>query len=159
MKRIPFLVLAIAASSAFVGCGSDNKSEDPTPKSNSELLMAKSWKLTAYTYKEGSAQPEDEYAQLDACAKDDLYKFKANGAFEYNENTNVCAGEPQSFSGNWALTNSDKTLTVAAINQPTYSVVAIQGNIDELTADKLVVSETETYGGVTAVTKYTFAAQ
>lgn len=159
MKRISFLALAIAASSAFVGCGSDNKSEDPTPKSNSELLMAKSWKLTAFTYQEGTDPVEDNYAQLDACSKDDLYKFKASASFEYNENTNVCAGEPQSYSGNWALTNNDKTLTVAAANQATYSFVAIQGNIDELTANKLVVSETETFGGVKSVMKYTFVAQ
>lgn len=154
MKRITLLA-TLAIAGLLTACGDDK--DNPTPKTNTELLMAKSWTLTAWTVKEGAAPEENFYAQAEACNKDDKFKFQASNVFVYDESTNVCAGEAQTITGIWGLTDNDKTLTLAAVNQSTSTLVDLSGKIDELTTSKLVVTESSTDNGVTTVARYTFS--
>ncbi|RAK63994.1 lipocalin family protein [Hymenobacter edaphi] len=155
MKRISLLA-AVAVACVFTAC----KKDEEKPKSTSELLMAKSWKITAYTEQVGSAAATDEYASADACLKDNIYKFEASNKFTTDEGTTKCdPTDPQSVSGNWALTNSDKTLTAVAVDQATFTSFELTGSIDEISASKFVLSESETAGGTTTVSKTTFTAQ
>lgn len=157
MKRISFLVLAVAASSAFVGCG-DKESEDPKPKTNSELLMAKSWIVTAATEKVGSAAATDEFSSAPACFKDNIYKFEASNKFTLDESTLKCSSS-QTATGNWALTNSDKTLTAIAVDQTSSISYSFGGDLTEINASKFVLTESETTSGVTTVSTVTFTAK
>jgi hypothetical protein len=162
MKRIPFLVLAIAASSAFVGCGSDNKSEDPTPKSNSELLMAKSWKLTAETEATGNAAPVNTYdSSYESYEKDNVYKFQANDVLVMEEGaTRENPSDPASTTGVWKLMDSDKNLAYQVGFFGTALLSSTQkGEIEELTATKLVVKMTDSNNSPAIVTRQTFTAQ
>ncbi|MFD2785007.1 lipocalin family protein [Hymenobacter rubripertinctus] len=150
MKRIAFLALAIAASSAFVGCGSDN---DPAPKSKSELLMAKSWRVTAQTESVGTAT-QDTFSSEDACTKDDLAKFIANGIFIADEGKTKCdPSDPQQFAGNWALTSNESKLLI------TVFIAAIEFDINELSENKMVLTTQETDRGVTTTTRTTYVGE
>jgi hypothetical protein len=141
----------------FASCG-DDKNENPTPKTTSELLMAKSWSATAYTEKVGNATATDEYASAPACFKDNIYKFEAGNKFTADESTLKCASA-QTMTGSWALTNSDKTLTAIAIDQASSIDYTITGTVEEISASKFVISETETNNGVTTVSRTTFTAK
>lgn len=157
MKRITLLA-TLAVAGLLTACGDDNDTPTPSPTpTNTELLMAKSWTLTALTLKEGSDPEVNIFAIADACSKDDKYKFQASGVFVFDESTNVCAGEPQTVTGIWGLADNDKTLTLSAINRSTSTLVELSGTIDELTTSKLMVTESSTEDGVTTVARYTFS--
>lgn len=156
MKHIALLA-TFAVAGIFTSCG-DKKKDEVKPKTPSELLMAKSWKVTASTEQTGTAAATDEYATAPTCFKDNIYKFEANNKFTADEATAKCF-TAQTYSGNWALTNSDKTLTAIAIDQASGADLSFTGTIDEISSSKFVLSESETSGGVTTVTKTTFTAQ
>jgi hypothetical protein len=62
MKRV-LLFSSLALTGMFASCG-DDKKEDPKPKTKSELLMAKSWMLTAETEATGTATPVNSFERL-----------------------------------------------------------------------------------------------
>lgn len=156
MKRV-LLFSSLALMGMFSSC-SDDKEGDAKPKSTSELLMAKSWTITAYTEKKGSAIATDEYASFPACFKDNIYKFEASNKFTSDESTLKCSS-PQTLTGNWALSNNDKTLTAIAIDQTSFDDYTITGTVEEVSASKFVISQSETNNGVTTVTRTTFTAK
>jgi hypothetical protein len=158
------IALSLALLGGLSSCGDDGADPTPTPKKTaSELLMAKSWKITAATEKEGSKPAENIYTQQPACFRDNLYKFQTNAAFVLDEGATRCdQDDPQTMTGVWALSNNDKTLTgiFALSTQPGIDVdLELSGTIEELTATQLVLVDTETTGGVTTVTRTTFTAQ
>lgn len=125
--------------------------------------MAKSWVVTAYTEKVGNANATNEYDTAPACFKDNIYKFEANSKFTADEGASKCFSA-QTFNGNWALTNNDKTLTAIAIDPSSQSSsVSIEssftGTIEEISATKFILSESETSNGVTTVNRMTFSAK
>ncbi|QIX61246.1 hypothetical protein HER32_08670 [Hymenobacter sp. BT18] len=150
MKRIPFLALAIVASSAFFGCGKD---KDPAPKSKSELLMAKSWRVTAQTETVGS-NTQDTFSSEEDCTKDDLAKFMANGIFIADEGKTKCdPSDPQQFAGNWTLTSNDSKLLI------TVFIAAVEFDITELSENKLVLTTQDTDNGVVTTTRTTYVGE
>lgn len=155
MKRVSLLA-TLALACAFTACKKDNEK----PKSTSELLMAKSWKMTALTEQVGTAAASNEYTSMAACEKDNLYKFEASNKFTLDEGPLKCSNsDPQSISGNWALTNSDKTLTAVAIDQASMSSIEMTGTIEKISASEFVLKDTDTSGGTTTVVTATFTAQ
>jgi len=157
MKRLPLLFLALAAM--FTGCSKDSETVKPTD--NAGLLKAKQWTITSFIVKEGNDPEENVYSSLDACFKDNVYKFQTNSKFVYEEGATRCdSGDPQTLEGNWVLTNGDKNLTYTAYNLASGEAdVVSNGTIEELTADKLVVSETQTEDGVTTKLRITYAGK
>ena len=154
MKRITFLALAVAASSAFVGCSSDSKSEDPTPKTNSELLMAKSWSVTGQTETVGSTTTDVFAGNFDACELDDTFKFLAGNILTFDQGADKCdPNETRSVSGNWVLTENDTKLTFVVL------FFGQEAKIEELTETKLVLSTTETSGNQTIINKTIFTGK
>lgn len=157
MKRLTLLA-TLAVAGLLTACDDDNDTPIPGPKTNTELLMAKSWTLTALTLKEGSDPEIDIFAITAPCSKDDKFKFQDGGVFVFDESTNVCSGEAQTITGIWGLEENDQKLTLSAINRSTSTLVEISGGkIDELTTNKLMVTESFTEDGVTTVARYTFS--
>jgi hypothetical protein len=78
-KRYVF-ALSLALLGGLTSCGDD--STDPTPTlTKTALLTAKSWRLTAnqtVIVSGGTTVANDDYADLEACEKDDLTKFNAD---------------------------------------------------------------------------------
>ncbi|MBT9393093.1 lipocalin family protein [Hymenobacter sp. NST-14] len=157
MKRISFLALAVAASSAFVGCSSDNKSEDPTPKTKAEMLAAHDWIMTGAEVTV-SGQTVDAYqvGMFEDCEKDDFYHFvntSNGGTYTLNENTNVCSPSGAE-AGTWAL-NSDQTkLTLTAQGSQ-----AEESTITELTDSSLKVTGTVDFLGTPLTMTLSFKAK
>ena len=155
MKRVSLLA-TLALACAFTACKKDNEK----PKSTSELLMAKTWKMTGLMEQVGSTTATDEFATAQNCEKDNLYKFEANNKFTLDEGALKCGStDPQAISGNWALTNSDKTLTAVAVDQASFTSIEITGTIEKISATEFVLKDTDTSGGTTTVTTATFKAQ
>ncbi|UOQ75655.1 hypothetical protein MUN84_13345 [Hymenobacter sp. 5516J-16] len=162
MKRITLLALSLATSTFFTSCSSDDKENNPSPsKSASELLMAKSWKLTAETEATGTAAPVNTYDDYESYEKDNIYKFQANNVFISEEGaTRYSSSDPASTTGVWALYEGDKKVAYQAGFFGTGLLSSTQkGDIEELTDTKLVVKMTDASSTPTIVTRQTFTAQ
>lgn len=149
MKSL-LLLSSLALTGMFASC-SDDKKEDPTPtKTDSELLMAKTWTQTAETETMGTAAPIDTYTNgYEACEKDNTLKFLAGNILTFDQGATKCdPDDAQSISGNWALT--DKTLTMVVFS------FGGQATIQELTDSKMVLSTSETVNGTTTITRSTY---
>jgi hypothetical protein len=114
----------IVAGLAFAGCSDKKDDPAPTPTptpepTKTEYLVAKNWKITAYTSNpaidwDGSGtMVTDVYAQMQACEKDNLYIFNANGTSTDDEGATKCsASDPQTSSaGPWAFNTTQTVIT------------------------------------------------
>lgn len=157
------VALSLALLGGLTSCD-DNSDPNPAPiKTATELLMAKSWKITAVTEKEGDEPAEDVYVDGPTCLQDNIYQFQTGGVFVLDEGATRCnSADPQTRTGTWAQSNSGMTLT-ATINQTTQPGVDVSfelsGTIESVSDTKLVLVETETTAGVTTVTRMTLTAQ
>ncbi|MBC6610686.1 hypothetical protein H8B15_07115 [Hymenobacter sp. BT507] len=125
--------------------------------------MAKSWKMTAVTEKEGSEPAKDIYTDEPACLRDNVYQFQADGVFMMDEGTTRCdQAHPQTRTGTWAQSNSGTMLT-ATINLSTQPGVEasmeMRGTIESVSATRLVLVDKEATAGVATETRMTFTAQ
>lgn len=160
MKRV-LLLSTLALTGIFASCSDDNEN-DPKPKTKSELLMAKSWMLTAETEATGTAAPVDSYKDYESYEKDNIYKFQANNKFVSEEGaTRQDPSDPASTEGLWSLTDSDKKIVYQAGLFGTLLLSSDQnkGEIEELTETKLVVKMTDASSSPTVVTRQTFTAK
>ena len=115
--------------------------------SKSELLTSGSWKLTAVMADDdGNGTYEtDSYASFPDCFRDNYYTFRTNGELELNEGTTKCdAGDPQTETGTWQLTQNDTHLVFAGDEY----------KLEELTASTLKWKE-DYSGGRTALVSFT----
>lgn len=133
MKKPITLLLSIVMSVVLYSCGgSDSKTETTntniTPATKTQLLIAKKWKLTAYT-----VDGANEYGNLDACDADDLYIFKEGGVFNADNGPTKCdpADDQIFIISTWKLSDNDTKLTA---DGTTYELA-------EITATKLVTKD------------------
>jgi len=153
MKKLSFLLLAAAA---FGGCKKDDATTTPTPVvTKTDLLTAKSWKITAQTLTITTNGTTISDNTLDACDKDDAYKFNTDKSLVVDAGTNKClTSDPQKETGTWAFPSSDETkLRITLPNE------AINGDltIKELTATTLHLYGTQTTNNVTYTVDATYA--
>jgi hypothetical protein len=93
------LLLFIACFLALSGCKKDREDE------RIEKLVGKNWKLTAAT-----EDGDDVYtSDLDACEKDDIYKYFSNGKYQHEEGATKCSSSDDQIveTSQWKL-NGDK---------------------------------------------------
>ncbi|MHB1277636.1 MAG: DUF5004 domain-containing protein [Bacteroidia bacterium] len=116
MKKLLLLIVGATVLFAFSGCAKDN---DPAPtpkKTNEEILVSGSWKLTALTispaidWNSDGNLITDIYSQMDACDKDDFDTYHTNKTFTSDEGSTKCdPNNPQTTMGLWSM-NADQTL-------------------------------------------------
>ncbi|NVO30889.1 lipocalin family protein [Hymenobacter lapidiphilus] len=153
MKRITCFLLALTAGSVFVGCSNDKKSEDPMPQSKSELLMAKTWTITAETETVGTTT-KSVFEKYDACELDNTTQFLAGNSMSYDQGAIQCdPDEPRTITGSWALSENDTKLALVVYGFGT------QGKIEELTENRMVLSETATVNNRKVETTITFSGK
>lgn len=150
------LVALTLLSIVFTSC---EKDKDNKPD-NVGLLTGKNWKMTAFTIDPAidwfgnGTQVTNIYAQLPACAKDDLAVFNKNGTVNFDEGASKCSpNDPQTTSGTWAF-NTDKTILSVTTEGETES-----WKILELKNDKMVIEYQEVEDGITYTLTGTFAKQ
>jgi hypothetical protein len=155
MKRVSLLA-TLALACAFSACKKDNEK----PKSKTDMLTAKSWKITADVSTEVGANGQtittDEYARYPACDKDDYLKFQTDKKLISNQGTLKCdPTSAQEQTGAWDF-NSDQTkLTIA---DPTLSGLVLQADIVELTASTLKIKTSSGSGNTLETETITFTA-
>lgn len=156
MKRFTLSVLTLAtAASSFVFTSCKKDDEDPKPKTRTELLTAKSWRVTAATASVG-ATTQDLYASTPACSKDDFTKFNANKTTTFDEGATRCdPSDPQTSAGAWDLTSGDTKLL---IQETTSSTSGELYEIVELSESTLKIKQSDTANGVTYTINVTFTS-
>ena len=160
MKKLTLLLLAAAA----LGSCKKNDDNSPSSPSKTDLLTAKSWRITAdkttTTVGTTASTTTDDYATSPACERDNFVKFNTNKSASFDEGATKCStSDPQTTTGAWDF-NSDGTKLI--ITDPSLGGIALQGDILELTATTLRVRYTtsSSFGGVTEtdVQETTFTA-
>ena len=153
MKNFKFIAIGIAASTLlFSACKKDETTTEDKP-SGSSVLTGKDWRMIGLTLTVTGAPATDLFAQMDACDKDDLIEYLANGDVKEKAGATKCDPADPDFSitGKWALLNNDAQLRI--IDGDTTIV-----DVLELTATTLRGSTTDKdpVSGLTYVTSFTF---
>lgn len=113
--------------SVFTACEKTEGADDPIDASKSRLLQDGKWQMKAYTINpniyDSLMFPEDQYANLPGCRRDDYAVFSATTFTRY-ENYTKCAPEmPESTEYYYALENNENYLRVWAIADDPTSVI------------------------------------
>ena len=108
MKKLPFLPIILFVITGVI-CISCKKDKDKGPSCATDVAsISGSYKFAAYTYKLTPTSPEEDWFPLvfpDACERDDVLSFTANGNYTINDAGVVCSPSG-SDSGNWSLSGS-----------------------------------------------------
>jgi len=107
MKKLSLYLLVVLFGVYIFGC---KKDETTSAKEN---LIGK-WMVTAMTISPAYYGITDMFSTNDACSKDDLTIFNADGTVQTDEGLIKCnASDPQTTNdGTWALSADGKTLTM-----------------------------------------------
>lgn len=139
--RNRFLPLLLAV--ALTAC---KKEEAPAPPSNTELLTAKNWRLTAYTNTVISTSGNtttDLYAAEPPCARDNFMTYKPDKTLAFDEGPTKCNPlVQQTTSLSWAWQDDETTLAHIAYTNPgtgPTGVATFKYQVVELTASTLHV--------------------
>lgn len=150
MKKELLFLLAAAA------LGACKKNDDNAPRSNTDLLTASNWHLSAGTtttlINNGPPTTTDSYAKMSACERDNFVKFDADRTYVGDEGPTLCsASDPQTQTGTWKLENSDNKLIISDPGAPgtdqAFDIITLS-----VSAMRLHNTATYSFGGVTAST-------
>jgi len=127
MKNSILLTLVlIAITASFNSCKKD-KEEVTTPKTKTQLLCGKNWKLTAeicdpaIDWNGSGAVSTNVYNQMQSCEKDDIVIFNTNGTYTNDEGVSKCnTADPQTVTGSWVF-NTNETILSRTRNGETIS--------------------------------------
>ncbi|WP_303309444.1 hypothetical protein [Hymenobacter sp. BT730] len=154
MKHTLRLFIALLLVGSFSACKKDN--DDDKPKSKTELLTAKNWRMSAETYSYvdgGRTVTEDAYVDYEPCAKDDFEKYNTDKTLVYDQGPTKCddtASDPQTQQVNWDF-NSDQSKLI--LSDPG-SALSLSFDIVELTASTLKLQFKGSSNGI----NFTYAA-
>ena len=130
VKHLVFPMILLMASS--VAC----KKDAAVSADNSVLLTTGLWKRTGET-KNG----KDTFIATSNCDKDNTYAFATDGKVAFDEGATKCdASDPQTTTGSWAFTGTDKTKMIL-----TESGFAITVTITQLDASVMKWSYTNPF--------------
>jgi hypothetical protein len=139
MKTLNLYLMVVLFGLSVFRCKKDSTA---TPKEN----LTGKWMMTAMTISPAQNGVTDMFSTQDACGKDDLTIFNADGTITNDEGVLKCsASDPQTSSGGtWVLSADGKTLTVTSTDKTTEIVTVVT-----LTSTSFVGTETMVQSGVT----------
>jgi len=109
-SKILFLGL-LSLGALFIGC---SKSSDPVPTKEQLLTTAKGWIRSDYTVTESDGNVREQFSDLKACEKDDVWFFTSDGKIKATEGATSCSPPRAEANITWSF-NADKTkLTVGS---------------------------------------------
>lgn len=124
------LLVALFAFPLVVAC----KKEEEKPKSRTELLTEKNWQVRAATSDPalplGGTLVTDVYAQLPACAKDDIERFDKPNIYKDDQGSNRCdPSAPQTATGTWVISPDDSRITITeSAGSYSYEILELNDN-------------------------------
>lgn len=139
MKKPSLYLMVVLFGLSIFSCKKDSTA---TAKEN---LIGK-WMMTAMTISPAINGVTDMFSTTDACGKDDLIIFNADGTVTNDEGVVKCnASDPQTSSGGtWALSADGKTLTVTSTTNEIQVITVVT-----LSSTKFVGTMTMVQSGVT----------
>jgi len=150
MQKKHFLCVIILSCLmvANTGCSKDDDN-NPTPKTNTELLTMSTWKFS-----DAKVGGNSIAAFLDPCQKDNILTFLAAGTGTAAEGATKCnASDPDSSSFNWSFQTNE---TVLFVSTPFFTGGSSTFTIVSLTETQLVLSQTITLSGIPQTAEITF---
>ena len=152
LMRKASLLLLLAA--ALGSCKKDNETTPTASASKADLLVAKSWRISAetstYTVTGSTPIITNEYAGAATCERDDFLKFNANKTAVFDEGATKCnTSDPQTQNGTWDLTTNDTKLSLL---DPSQGSIAFPFDVITLSANTLQLRYSYSYssGGISA---------
>jgi len=111
MKKLKLYLMVVLFGLSIFSC----KKDETTPKEN----LTGKWMMTAMTISPELYGITDLFSTTDACGKDDLTIFNADGTITSDEGLIKCnAADPQTTTGGtWTLSADGKTLTMTETGQ------------------------------------------
>ena len=106
MKQPIVFILSIVL---LFSCTKDKKIEECTTNVTS---LSTTYRITAYTYKQTSTSPEQDYYLTlfpDACDRDNTLTLRTNGTYVITDAGAVCS-PPGTDNGLWTLTGNNMTI-------------------------------------------------
>lgn len=129
MNMLKNSLWVIALAFIFIGCKKDSKTCALTTEN-----VAGTYKMThSYFKATGSNIEVDEFTGRDACERDDLFIFSANGNYTFQDAGVLCDG-PYQETGAWSL------------NGNVISIDGEAGTVDAFSCSGMTVSYTESDG-------------
>ena len=109
-NKFPFKILFIALSLVLFTVGACKKS-DSKPAPTKTDMLSKDWKLVDVL-----AGGVSVYSLLDACQKDDIYKFANNNTYQITEGATKCdPADPDIYdAGTWGFLENETKLRLAS---------------------------------------------
>jgi hypothetical protein len=163
MKKIFLTVAGLSFLLAFLfsACKKD-KDDSPAGQDAETLLLNKNWKLVSFTINPaidlGNGNTNDVLSSWDDCEKDDLYIFKANGVFVWDEGASLCfPGDPQQSTATWSYNKSNKQITYC-LGSPG-ACDSYTWTLTDINDTQFKVTGQETFGGTTYTENLTFTRQ
>ncbi|UOQ73629.1 hypothetical protein [Hymenobacter cellulosilyticus] len=161
MKRLPIAVLALAC--AFTGCKKDNEDTPAPAQSKTDMLTSKRWRVIADVSTEtinGKTTSYDEFADYEACEKDNFTKFSPDKTLKVDEGTLKCdPSADQQSSGTWDFNSDQSKLLLAS---PDLGGLTVPFELVELNSTTIKLRLTQTFGTdpnkETYTETYTFSA-
>jgi hypothetical protein len=146
MKKLPFLPIILFVITGVI-CISCKKDKDKGPSCATDVAsISGSYKFAAYTYKQTPTSPEEDWFPLvfpDACERDDVLSFTANGNYTINDAGVVCSPSG-SDSGNWSLSGSTMNIDgdLTTIESFDCKTLVLVNNDVNVSGDKLKITLT-----------------
>jgi Lipocalin-like domain len=146
MKKLPFLPIVLFAITAVISI-SCKKDKDKGPSCATDVAsISGAYKFAAYTYKQTPTSPEEDWLPVvfpDACQRDDVLSFNANGNYAIADAGTVCSPSGGD-SGTWSLSGSTMNIDgdAAAIESFDCKTLVLVNNDVNVPGDKLKITLT-----------------
>jgi hypothetical protein len=114
MKKLLYLLPALFL---VIGCDDDDDDDTPSGSTKTQALTQSSWKFESAgpdVDKNGVMDSDQSALVVSACARDNTFKFEANGTGTANEGVTPCPNSPgQTIPFTWAFASNETALTIS----------------------------------------------
>jgi hypothetical protein len=140
------VMAALLTSFVFTACDKNDDKEEPAEKTNTEKISLSAWKYDKLMIDQNGDGTGDFPldSEIEACEKDNLITFSANGTGTVDEGPSKCDPQtPQTFGFTWSFKENE-----TIINFPTSVVAGVEGDVKlvSLSESSMVISRTEDFG-------------
>lgn len=142
---LPVLVLAIS-------CDKNDNKDNTSGTTKTQIITQSAWKFenAGVDFDKNGTAELDISNQIEACAKDNTYKFEANGSGTINEGAMMCSTSPgQTAPFTWAFISNETELKITS---NAAQIINGQYKLVGLTDTRMTLSKDTTITGMGSAT-------